>query len=127
MAFIRVNQNHLYLKTLPVPASSCPLCQTTGRLEMSFYQVQIESDNIHNTKKITASVKCNHCEQDVPSIRWNNGLDAFYKTEKKQIKVTTSFKIGTKGKILLWIAGIFFGAIFLLLIVLYVYGHIKSK
>jgi hypothetical protein len=94
---------------------------------MNFYQVQIETDNIHNTNKITASVKCNHCEQDVPTIRWNDALDTFYKTEKKRLKVTTSFKIGTKGKILLWIAALFFGAIFLLLIVLYIYGHLKSK
>ncbi|KIO75656.1 hypothetical protein TH53_19425 [Pedobacter lusitanus] len=96
-------------------------------MEMSFYQLQIETDNIHNTKKITASVSCKHCGQEIPVVRWDKELDAFYKTEKKQIKVITSFKIGTKGKILLWIAAVFFGAIFLLLAGLYIYGHLKPK
>ncbi|SHF33433.1 hypothetical protein [Pedobacter caeni] len=124
---IRVNRNHLYLKTLPVSSILCPLCGASGKMEMAFYQVQIETDNIHNTRKITASVSCSNCNKDIPNIRWNNGLDEFYRTEKKQIKVITSFKIGTKGKVLLWIAGIFFGAIFILLAVLYIYGHMKSK
>ncbi|MGY0037767.1 hypothetical protein [Pedobacter sp. NJ-S-72] len=123
---IQINKNHLYLKTLHVPVLDCPLCLTANKMEMSFYQLQIETDNIHNTKKITASVSCSHCEQDVPLIRWNNELEDFHKTEKRDIKVITSFKIGTKGKILLWIAAIFFGAIFLLLAGLYIYGHLKS-
>ena len=123
---IRINKNHLYLKTLHVPVLDCPLCLTANQVEMSFYQLQIETDNIHNTKKITASVNCSHCEQEVPIIRWTKELDDFYKIQKKEIKVITSFKIGTKGRILLWIAAIFFGAIFLLLAGLYIYGHLKS-
>jgi hypothetical protein len=123
---IRINKNHLYLKTMHVPAIDCPLCHAGNGMEMSFYQLQIETDNIHNTKKVTASVNCSRCGQEVPAIRWNKELDDFYKTEKKHLKVTTSFKIGTKGKILMWIAAIFFGAIFLLLAGLYIYGHLKS-
>lgn len=121
----RVNKNHILLQTVPAPELICPLCQALGKVEMSFYQLQLEADWVRNTKKITASAYCNRCEQDIPSVRWDADLDHFYNTAKAQIKVTTSFKTGRVGKFFIWLFIIFFGAIFLFLAGLYIYHHTK--
>jgi hypothetical protein len=94
-------------------------------MEMSFYQLQLEADWVRNTKKVTASVDCKNCHRDVPVVRWDQELDAFYKAEKQQIKVTTSFKVGRVGKFWIWLCILFFGAIVLLLAGLFIYHRIK--
>jgi hypothetical protein len=123
----RVNKIHLFLKTVPVPDAPCPLCKARGSMEMSFYQLQLEAGWVRNTKKITASVDCKNCDQDVPVVRWDKALENFFATAKKDIKVETSFKAGGVGKFLIWLAIIFFGAIFLLTAGLFIYHRVVPK
>lgn len=125
----RINKNHLFLQTVQAPDLVCPLCANKGRMEMSFYQLQLEADWVRNTRQITASAYCHQCSQDVPNIRWDNALDSFYKTEKAKIKLTTSFKfkIGKKGKFLIWLNIIFFGAVILFLAGLFVYNRVVPR
>jgi hypothetical protein len=122
-----INKNHLFLQTVQAPDLICPLCANRGKMEMSFYQVQLEADWVRNTRQITASAFCHQCNQDVPSIRWDGALDNFYKTEKAKIKVTTSFKTGKKGKFLIWLTIIFFSAVILLFIGLFIYNRLFSN
>jgi hypothetical protein len=65
----RINKNHLFLQTVQVPDLVCPLCANKGRMEMSFYQLQLEAGWVRNTRQITASAYCHQCNQDVPNIR----------------------------------------------------------
>lgn len=125
----RINKNHLFLQTVQTPDLVCPLCSNRGKMEMSFYQLQLEADWVRNTRQITASAYCHQCNQDVPSIRWDNALDSFYKTEKVKIKLDTSFKfkIGKKGKFLIWLNIIFFGAVILFLAGLFVYHRLVPR
>ncbi|HVI47865.1 MAG TPA: hypothetical protein VM802_23555 [Chitinophaga sp.] len=127
IVIVRVNKNHLFLKTIPAPDVQCPLCKAKGQMEMSFYQLQLEAGWVRDTKKITASVCCKNCHQDVPVVRWDKELTAFYNAEKKQITVKTSFKAGKIGKILIWLNIIFFGAIFLFLAGLFIYHRIGPE
>lgn len=96
-------------------------------MEMTFYQLQLEAGWVRNTKKITASVCCKNCNKDVPVVRWDAALNTFYKDQKKQIPVKTSFKAGKIGKLLIWLNILFFGAIFLLFIGLFIYHRTGSK
>ena len=121
----QINKNHILLKTVPAPELICPLCQALGKVEMSFYQLQLEADWVRNTKKITATAYCDRCEQDIPTVRWNEELNAFYSREKQQISVKASFKTGKVGKFFIWLFIVFFGAMFLLLAGLYIYHRIK--
>ncbi|MGO4293307.1 hypothetical protein [Chitinophaga sp. RAB17] len=123
----RINKNHLFLKTIPVPDAPCPLCKDRGKMKMTFYQLQLEAGWVRNTKKITAAVSCENCHRDVPVVRWDNELDAFYKAEKKQIQVKTSFNAGKVGRFLIWLTVLFFGAIFLLLAGLFIYHRIGPE
>lgn len=123
----RINKNHLFLKTIPVANAGCPLCNARGKMEMTFYQLQLEAGWVRDTKKITASVCCKNCGRDVPVVRWDKELDTFFKAEKKQIKVNTSFKAGKIGKILIWLNILFFGAIFLLFTGMFIYHRIAPK
>jgi hypothetical protein len=123
----RVNKNHLFLQTVQAPDLVCPLCANKGKLEMSFYQIQLEAGWERNTRQISASVYCHQCNQDVPTVRWDSALDTFFKTEKEKIKVSTSFKIGTKGKVLIWINIIFFGAVILFLAGLFIYHRVVPR
>ncbi|MCW3464014.1 hypothetical protein [Chitinophaga nivalis] len=127
IVIVRVNKNHLFLKTIRVPDVRCPLCNTRGQMEMSFYQLQLEAGWVRNTKKISASVCCKNCHRDVPVVRWDKELDTCYKAEKKQITVKTSFKAGKIGKFLIWLNIVFFGAIFLLLAGIFIYHRIAPK
>ena len=77
-------------------------------MEMSFYQLQLEAGWVRNTKKVTASVSCKNCNQEVPVVRWDKELDAFYKAEKTQLHIKSSFKTGTVGKFLIWLNVILF-------------------
>jgi hypothetical protein len=123
-----VTKNHLLLKIVYAPELICPLCQNKGKVEMSFYQLQLESEWVRNTKKITATAYCDQCGQDIPTVRWNKDLDSFYNATKQQIEVVSSFKIrkiGIGGKILIWLFIIFFGAMILFLAGLYIYHHTK--
>lgn len=96
-------------------------------MEMTFYQLQLEAGWTRNTKKITASVGCESCQQDVPVVRWDKALDTFFNTEKRRIKVNTSFKTGKVGKFLIWLNILFFGAVFLFFIGMFIYHSVGRK
>ncbi|NSL86912.1 hypothetical protein ECE50_008730 [Chitinophaga sp. Mgbs1] len=127
ITIVRINKNHLFLKTIPVPDIQCPLCKARGKMEMTFYQLQLEAGWVRDTKKISAAASCNGCQRDVPVVRWDKELDAFYKAEKKQITVKTSFKTGKFGKFLIWLNILFFGGVFLLFAGLFIYHRIAPK
>ncbi|NOW99080.1 hypothetical protein [Mucilaginibacter sp. SG564] len=123
----RVNKNHLFLQTVQAPDLICPLCANKGKLEMSFYQIQLEAGWERNTRQISGSVYCHQCNQDVPIVRWDSALDTFFITEKETIMVSTSFKTGTKGKVLIWLNIVFFGAVILFLAGLFIYHRVVPR
>ena len=86
-------KNYIPLLTKDGGVLKCPICNITGKLKITFYQMQTEtSGGITNTKQVTASVFCSSCLHDVPNVRWSDELNNFFKIEKKQIKVNASFK-----------------------------------
>lgn len=75
-------KNYIPLYTKDVGPVQCPLCNTPGKLEITFYQLQVEtSGGTNDIKQISTSVFCNSCQHDIPNVRWTNELHHFYETE----------------------------------------------
>lgn len=114
-----VNKNYLLLKTLTAPGLSCPFCHANGKMMMSFYQVQLNSGWVWNTKRVTAVARCNNCTLDVRVMQSLKDLNDFYTREKRNMTVVASFNAGNKRKIRVWLAIMVTVFVALLLLVLY--------
>lgn len=92
----------------------CPFCRHKGEISMFFYQVQAEtSAGITTTKQISGACLCNHCKQEIPNVRWDKEYYHFFTTEKKKLRLKSSFQLKKTGKRVIW----FFAGFCLLIIV----------
>jgi hypothetical protein len=96
-------KNYLPVKTIEQIFLECPLCKHKGKVSMFFYQIQAEtSAGFITTKQISGACLCNHCEQEIPNVRWDKEYHNFFTREKKKLHLKSSFQLKKMGKIVFW-------------------------
>jgi hypothetical protein len=122
-----IQKNYLPIKLVEQIPLQCPLCNFKKKINMQFYQLQAETNGgISNTKQISATCFCTHCNTDIPNLKWTKDFHNFYKEKKKSIKVKMSFKMKRGFKIAIGILVGMFALIFLFFMILKIYFLLKN-
>lgn len=114
-------QQYFTLKEVPLN-NNCPECYSNEGLELTFKQRFIENTFY---KAITEETKhdmhCNTCNTDIFPVRWTNDIEQVVAYQERAVQPKSK---SLKLKKLAWFI-IIAGAIFLIVIILFVTGVLK--
>ena len=85
MFFYYQIRNHHH-KTEPVPQLTCPVCHTTGQVQMSIMQKYAWVLGPIAPSGKFAMAFCEQCNNYIPAVKWTDEMDSVFQNLKKDVK-----------------------------------------
>lgn len=88
---IKSTYNPIYQET--INGSVCPKCGNSENLELTIYQLHTDSGFIYAvTKRLTGSIYCNSCKQEIENVLWTPEMEAWLDKAKQNATIEKPYK-----------------------------------
>ncbi len=90
MLFYSITDCYDLVGTIQIP-DNCPDCQNSNCLALHFYQKRIETPFSKKiSKKVSGILYCRYTQTEISPVLWTPGIEYYFETEKRKLKLTPS-------------------------------------